>query len=387
MRMVRSLFYLFTLSIPLISCNQLSKNESNYNAEESITLTFSKSIQLDISENFPKLQGNPLFFSDKTGSYFYIQTSNGIGTFDLQKGGKSISYLRLNEVENFRGKHSTGQNHFIPYSKDGFVYFERQNDEIYIFENGKSIQSQKLARIIGDNPKPLSGVLKFAVKPKQLITALNMAEIFAKPPFIYQNQQNTIGVFDQDLQEFDAFLPLPAEYIDKKVNVYDLLFSMDYIQNEDEFMINFPVSDSLIFTRDFKNFDKIAATPKKGFVKMDNRSGIHMGEWKKEYYTDNTFFTSYYDSFRDLYIRHYRKALSESEFELVEQNSFKMFHPKNENFLLFLDREGNHLHTMDVSDFNHLYVHFGKEGMYILNDTELENEDLLTFSLFNIEKN
>ena len=61
-----------------------------------------------------------------------------------------------------------------------------------------------------------------------------------------------------------------------------------------------------------------------------------------------------------------------------------MFHPKNKNFLLFLDEEGNQLHTMDVSEFNHLYIHFGKEGMYILNDTELEEEDSLTFSLFSI---
>ncbi|MFC3416997.1 hypothetical protein [Algoriphagus hitonicola] len=253
-------------------------------------------------------------------------------------------------------------------------------------ENSRIVASQKLSRLFENEPKPLSGFLKSAVKTEKLVTSLNMAEKYGGPPYTYGALANTFGIFDQDLREFQSTLPLPDKYLGKKVNIYDLLITMDYNQNTKEYIINFPILDSLIFTKDFKYYNKISASPKQNFVNLEKRTGENVGEWSKEYYTENTFFTVYYDPYRDLYIRHYREAISESEFESLKSNSFKMLDSKNKNYLLFLDRNGKQFHTMDVSEFNHLYVHFGKEGMYILNDTELENEDSLTFSLFTIER-
>lgn len=381
-----SLFLIFILAAFILSCQTDKSKESKVADSEKLQIRLEKTISLDISGGIPKLQGNPFFFSDKNGSYFFIQNQKGIGTFDLAKGGNPISILKLEEIENFRGNTSTDQNQFIPYSKDGFIYFDRRNDEIYLLENSRIIASQKLSRLFENEPKPLSGFLKSAVKTEKLVTALNMAEKYGGPPYTYGALANTIGIFDQDLREFQSTLPLPDKYLGKRVNIYDLLITMDYNQNTKEYIINFPILDSLIFTKDFKYYNKISASPKKNFVNLEKRTGENVGEWSKEYYTENTFFTVYYDPYRDLYIRHYREAISESEFESLKSNSFKMLDSKNKNYLLFLDRNGKQIHTMDVSEFNHLYVHFGKEGMYILNDIELENEDSLTFSLFTIER-
>lgn len=211
-----------------------------------------------------------------------------------------------------------------------------------------------------------------------------MLEVYDKPPFQYQKLEKSLGLFSLNLQQFEQKLPLPKEYLNEKVNAYDLLISMDYNPETKDYIINFPILDDLIITKDFESIKRLKATPKNQFVSLENRKGVNLGEWKKEYYTGNSFFTVYYDPFRKLYIRHYRQGLSVADYDVVTSNSYKMFHPKNENFLLFMDEEGNQLHTMDVSEFNHLYIHFGKEGMYILNDTELEEEDSLTFSLFSI---
>ncbi|WP_139316544.1 hypothetical protein [Algoriphagus marinus] len=366
------------------ACGQNMVSENNSNKKRTLEIEFSKNVSLDISNGFPKLQGNPLFYSDETNSYFYIQTSEGIGTFDLEKGGEPVSYLKVSEIEGLRGQSSTGQNHFIPTNRDGFLYFDRRNEEIFVIENSQVIRSQKLARLIQEAPKPLSGALKFAIQSDQIVSVLNMLEVYGKPPFQYQKLEKSVGLFSINLQEFEQNLPLPKEYLNEKVNAYDLLISMDYNPESKDYIINFPILDDLIFTKDFESIRRLKATPKNQFVSLENRQGVNLAEWKKEYYTGNSFFTVYYDPFRKLYVRHYRQSLTDVDYDIVTSNSYKMFHPKNKNFLLFLDEEGNQLHTMDVSEFNHLYIHFGKEGMYILNDTELEEEDSLTFSLFSI---
>lgn len=382
----RTVFSLLFIAV-FCTCTEKPSQENSLDTKPQLVVQFSKTIAFDISDGFPKLQGNPIFLSDENESYFYIQTGDGIGTFDLQKGGKPISMLKLKEIENFRGVTATGQNHFIPVSKDSFLYFDRMYSEIYSIENSKVTASQKYSRILGSNPKPQSGILKFAVKGENTISVLNMAEVYGGPPFKYQEQENSMGVFKNNLREFESKMLLPEEYLGKNVNAYDLLISIDYDRKSKEFIINYPILDDLLITKDFEHIERISATPQKQFVDLNNRSGELMGEWKKEYYMGNTFFTAYYDPFRELYVRHYRKELSEGDYESLAANSFKMFGPKNKNFLLFLDKSGNPLDVMDVSNFNHLYIHFGKEGMYILNDTELENEDSLTFSLFTIEKN
>lgn len=382
----RNLYKLFIL-LGFFACNEKTTLDNSSEPTSVLAIKFSKNIPINISEGFPKLQGNPLFFSDEASSYFYIQTKDGIGTFDLQKGGKPISMLKLKKIENFRADTTTGQNHFIPVSKDGFLYFDRMNSEIYRIENSKVTSSQKYARILGSNPKPQSGFLKFAADGENIISVLNMAEVYGGPPFKYQNIINGIGIFKNNLKEFEAKIPLPDEYLGKNVNIHDVLISIDYDQKSKEYIINYPILDDLLITKDFETIKSLKASPNKQFVDLGNRSGEKMGEWKKEYYSGNTFFTVYYDPFRELYVRHYRKGMSDEDYESVVQNSYKMLNPKNQNYLLFLDKSGNVLDVMDVSNFNHLYIHFGKEGMYILNDTELENEDSLTFSLFTIEKN
>ncbi|NVK48198.1 MAG: hypothetical protein HWE09_00425 [Cyclobacteriaceae bacterium] len=382
-----SLFTVFVLAAVNFSCQGDKFMEIEGAESEKLQIHFEKTISLDISGGFPKLQGNPIFFSNQNGSYFYIQTNGGIGTFDLSKGGLPVANLKLEEIEDFRGDRTTGQNSFIPYEKNSFLYFDKKSREISIFEEGKFTKSQKLARISIESPNPLIGVLRFALKTDKIVSALNMLEVYGKPPFEYSNSENTIGIYSENLDEFKSVLPLPKEYLEKKVNAYDLLISMDFDAKEGEYILNFPILDDLIITKDFENYRRLNATPNSKFVSLANRSGINFGEWKKEYYTENSFFTVYYDPFRDLYIRHYREGLSEEDYESLVQNSFKMFDPKNKNFLLFLDKDGQHLYTMDVSEYNHLYIHFGKEGMYILNDIELENEDSLTFSLFTIERN
>lgn len=387
-----SRYLLITLClIPLVlsfsACTKNSTQEDVARDENKMEINLSGTVTLDISEGFPKLQGNPLFFSDEKNSYFYIQTADGIGTFNLSKGGKPISILKLNEIENFRGNITTGTNHFYPISKNSFLYFDRSSHEIYIIEDSKVTASKKYAQMLESNPKLQYGVLKFATKIENIVSVLNMAEVYAQPPFKYQNLENTIGIFKNNLTEFESKIPLPEEYLDKNVNIYDGLISIDYDRQSQEYIINYPILDDLIITKDFEKIERIRATPKNQFVDLSNRSGERMGEWKKEYYTGNTFFTAYYDPYRELYIRHYRKGLSEGDYESLVLNSYKMYDPKNKNYLLFLDKSGNALQVMDVSNFNHLYIHFGKEGMYILNDTELENEDSLTFSLFTIDKN
>lgn len=381
-----SLFLYFVLAASILSCQTDKSNESKLAESEKLQIRLEKTISLDMSGGFPKLQGNPIFFSDENGSYFYIQTNDGIGTFDLSKGGLPVSNLKLEELEDYRGDRTTGQNSFIPYEKNSFLYFDKKAREISIFEEGKFTKSQKLARIAMESPNPLIGVLRFALKTDKIVSALNMLEVYGRPPYDYQKPENTVGIFSENLDEFKSVLPLPEEYLEKKVNAYDLLISMDFDPRAGEYILNFPILDDLIITKDFENYRKLNASPKENFVSLTNRSGINFGEWKKEHYTENSFFTTYFDPFRDLYIRHYREELSEEDYESLAQNSYKMFDPKNKNFLLFIDKNGQHLHTMDVSEFNHLYIHFGKEGMCILNDTELENEDSLTFSLFTIEK-
>ncbi|SFT74608.1 hypothetical protein SAMN04489724_1985 [Algoriphagus locisalis] len=384
---IHRLFFVIPLILGLCSCNKNVSEDQGIRSENQLKINYAKAITLDISGGFPKLQGNPIFFSDENDSYFYIQTANGIGTFDLQKGGKPISMLKLSEIENFRGGTSTAQNHFLPVSKNEFLYFDRINDEIYEIENSKVTASQKMARIMNSSPKPQSGFLKFAIKEENIVTPLNVLEIYARPPYNYQKLENTIGIFKNSLKEFDSEMLLPEKYLGNNVNAYDMLISFDYDPKSNQFIINYPILDDLLITSDFESIERIKATPKSQFVDLTNRSGEKMGEWKKEYYSSNSFFAVYYDPFRELYVRHYREALSEVDYESLAANSFKMLDPRNKNYLLFLDKSGNEMHTMDVSDYNHLYIHFGKEGMYILNDTELENEDSLTFSLFTINKN
>ncbi|MFT7363367.1 MAG: hypothetical protein ACI9UV_001568 [Algoriphagus sp.] len=377
--------WIILLAFVLSSCN---KNQDSLNTSaisNSLRLEFKKNITLDISGGYPKLIGSPLFLSDQDKSYFYIPTGEGIGTFDLTTGGPPISNLKLSDIPNFMGSTTVGQNHFFPYSSNGFLYFDRSNDEILVLDNGEVSKSQKLSKIIDTNPKPNSGILKFAAFQKDLVTVLNMLEVYAKPPFQYLTSENSIGKIEFDDSKMQMYMPLPEKYLGKGVNVYDLFISMDYDQKNEEYIINFPVLDYLLVTKDFKSFREISATPKENFVKMENRSGVKMGEWRKEYYTDNSFFTVYYDPYRELYIRHYRNGLSETDFESLLLNSYKMLNVKNNNMLMFLNKEGKILHTEDVSEFNHLYIHFGKEGMYILNDTKLEDEDSLTFSLFEIK--
>lgn len=364
------------------------KNQDSLNPSansNSLSLEFKKNITLDISDGYPKLIGSPLFLSDQKRSYFFIPTGDGIGTFDLTTGGGPISKLELSDIPNFRGSTTVGQNHFFPYSSNGLLYFDRLNDEIFVIENGEVSKNQKLSKIIDTSPKPNSGILKFGVYKEKLVTVLNMLELYAKPPYQYLTSENSIGKIEFDDSKMQTYMPLPEKYLGKGVNVYDLFISMDYDQVNEEYIINFPVLDYLLVTKDFKIFREIGATPKENFVKMENRSGDKMGEWRKEYYTDNSFFTVYYDPYRELYVRHYRSALSETDFESLVLNSYKMLNVKNNNMLMFLNKEGKILHTEDVSAFNHLYIHFGKEGMYILNDTELEDEDSLTFSLFEIK--
>jgi hypothetical protein len=316
-------------------CNKTTHQDGNSDFRTQLEMKLSKTISIDISDGFPKLQGNPLFFSDEASSYFYIQTKDEIGTFDLQKGGKPISMLKLKKIENFRADTVTGQNHFIPVSKDGFLYFDRMNSEIYRIENSKVTSSQKYARILGSNPKPQSGFLKFAAEGENIISVLNMAEVYGAPPYKYQELINSIGIFKGNLREFESKVQLPEEYLGQNVNIHDVIISIDYDQKSKEYIINYPILDDLLITKDFETIKSIKASPNKQFVDLSNRSGEKMGEWKKEYYSGNTFFTVYYDPFRELYVRHYRKGMSDEDYESVVQNSYKMLDAKNQNYLLF----------------------------------------------------
>ena len=177
-----SLFPVFVLAAINLSCQTDKSKESEGAESEKLQIRLDKTISLDISGGFPKLQGNPIFFSDQNGSYFYIQTNGGIGTFDLSKGGLPVANLKLEKIEDFRGDRTTGQNSFIPYEKNSFLYFDKKSREISIFEEGKFTKSQKLARISTESPNPLIGVLRFALKTDKIVSALNMLELYGKPP-------------------------------------------------------------------------------------------------------------------------------------------------------------------------------------------------------------
>jgi len=368
--------------VSIFSCS--NKNEGDtIGQQRQLEFNLLKEITIEVGDRLPVLTGNPMFIEDRDSSYFFIQGSEGIGAFNLSNEGLLEHYLNIREVEAYMGEYPITSGIFQPLSKHAFLFYDKTRGDLYTIEGKEICGVFKVNKFLGDFNFLSTGFLKtMFVKDGRLFSFFGTSERYGGPPFKYAQLQEVIVEIDPKEQKSIMKFPLPMEYFNRGVNVHDLLITLDYDVKEEEFIVNFPVSDSIYITKDFEDVRKIYASPAPGFVNLQNRSGNRIDQWKKEYYTTNTFFTTYYDPYRELYVRHYRKEMSEQEFENVNANAYKMLDGQNKNYLLFLDKQGNVVGNLDVSTYNHIYVHFGKDGMYILNDVDLVNEDSLTFSLF-----
>lgn len=375
--------YLF-LIIVSFGCDNIKKSSSE--SDNKIVLTAIKEISIDLGNVFPKINGSPIFFNDKGKPLFYIQSNYGIGKFDLRKGGEAIEHLVPADINGYMSDYSLRDSFILPIKDGRYISYQRDNGQIYILKNNEIEHIFRLAKYDSEIYGLITGFYKQMDFEDGIFYGMfGLTQKYGKPPFKYEELSNFIFSINLNTGESDKLFMLPEHYLSQNFNVYDVLISMAKNDENDEFIINFPLIDEIYITKDFKDIRKLKLSPNDNFVQTDNRKGGQVSEWEKEYYMQNAFQTIYYDSFRKMYIRHYRKALTETEFNRINQDSFKMHDPTHENRLLFSDLKGNILADIDVSDFNYWYIHFAEEGMYILNDTELIGEDNMTFTLFDIK--
>ncbi|GAB2624041.1 DUF4221 family protein [Belliella aquatica] len=383
---MKNAFKWIFIFVIFFSCKQSQDSESE--TVNSIALVPVKEVSIDLGNTFPKLHGNPIFLNDGGRPYFFIQSMKGIGKFDLRKGGEAVEILELGNINGYVTPYESGYTYITPLENNRYLSYHNNRAELYLIDNNEIKFNTKISKYDPESFLLSAGVYRSMDFNEGVFYGLyDLPYIYAGPPFKYEDLTQLVMSLNVDQQKAEKLFQLPETYLMKNVNILDMIIS--FVKNPDtgEYIINFPVTDEIYITKDFVEVEQLTLSPKKDFVDMSNRKGERPGEWKKEYYTGNAFRTVYYDPFRKLIVRHYRKALSENEFNRISQDSFKMLDEKHENRLLFSDLEGNILGDIDVSAFNHFYMHFAEEGMYILNDTDLIGEENMTFTLFEINLN
>ncbi|SIS80351.1 DUF4221 family protein [Belliella pelovolcani] len=383
--MKNALNLIFVMVI-FFSCKQSQNSESG--VVNAISLVPVKEVSIDLGSTFPKLHGNPIFLNDGDRPYFFIQSMKGIGKFDLRKGGEAMEILELGNINGYVTPYESGNTLITPLEKNKYLSYHNNRAELYLIENNEIKFNTKISKYDADAFFLSAGYYRQMDFNEGVFYGLYQPSyIYGGPPWKYESLTQLVMSLDVNQEKVEKLFQLPEAYLMKNVNVLDMLISFVKRPDTGEYLINFPITDEIYITKDFREVEHLILSPKKDFVDMSNRKGERPNEWKKEYYTGNAFQTVYYDQYRKLIIRHYRKALSENEFERISQDSFKMLDDKHENRLLFSDMNGNVLADVDVSAFNYWYIHFAEEGMYILNDTDMIGEDNMTFTLFEINLN
>jgi hypothetical protein len=375
-----ALYFIFTL----FSCRETEKSTSQIN--QKLTIVPLKEVVINLGAEFPKINGNPMFLTDKGTPFFFIQSNSGIGKFDLQKGGSAVEHFKPSDVQNYFSTYDQNNTFITPTEGGKYLIYHRDGGDIYVVADGQIESYIKVSRVSEGISFLVSGVYRqMDIKDGVFYGMFGLTETYPRPPFRFTTLNDFILAVDMKTNESEKLFKLPEEYLNQNYNVYDVFVSLVRKEDSNEFIINLPITDELYITRDFKGFRKVTLTPEDGFVGLSNRSGANIPFWKKEYYMSNSFQTAYYDPYRKLIVRHYRKALTEEEYDRVHQQSFKMHDPVHENRLLFATLEGEVLADIDVTDFNYWYIHFAAEGMYILKDKEMVDEDHMTFTLFEIQ--
>ncbi|SNS02944.1 protein of unknown function [Belliella buryatensis] len=383
--MKNALWLIFVIVI-FFSCKQSQNSESG--VVNAISLVPVKEVSIDLGSTFPKLHGNPVFLNDGDRPYFFIQSMKGIGKFDLRKGGEAVEILELGNINGYVTPYESGNTLITPLENNKYLSYHNNRAELYLIENNEIKFNTKISKYDADAFFLSAGYYRQMDFSEEVFYGLfQLSYIYGKPPWKYESLTQLVMSLDVNQEKVEKLFQLPEAYLMKNVNVLDMLISFVKRPDTGEYLINFPITDEIYITKDFREVEHFILSPKKDFVDMSNRKGERPNEWKKEYYTGNAFQTVYYDQYRELIIRHYRKALTENEFDRISQDSFKMLDEKHENRLLFSDMNGNVLADVDVSAFNYWYIHFAEEGMYILNDTDMIGEDNMTFTLFEINLN
>jgi hypothetical protein len=381
---MRKISLIFSMCIWLVACNQSKTKDVNNN--QRLILVPKKEIMIDLGAEYPKLQGSPTFLNDGGRPYFYIQSAKGLGVFDLRQGGSAVDHFITSEVNGYIAAYDKSSTFITPLEGKRYLIYHQSGGEIYVVNKGQIEENFRIARFDPEIAFLMAGAYRqMDFKNGLFYGMFGLTEKYGRPPFKFVELDNFILSINTQNATSEKLFKLPENYLNQNFNVYDVLVSFVRKEDSDEFIINFPVTDEVYVTSDFVEFKKIKLSPGDGFVDISNRMGRNPAMWTKEYYMRNSFQAVYYDPYRKLLVRHYRKALSEPEFDRIYQLSPTMQDEAHENRLLFANLDGEILADIVVSSFNYWYIHFAEEGMYILNDKELVNEDQLTFTLFEIQ--
>ncbi|MFC3415631.1 hypothetical protein [Algoriphagus hitonicola] len=368
----------------VFSC-QVAEKDRQIQEVKKFTPKLIKEVTLDLSGGYPKLQGSPHFINDGDSAFLFIPSRDGIGVFSLDSGGKPVEEIKLAEIEGYFDEYSTDQIYFHPLSRNSFLMYHTASGVVSKVEDKEITDRFRVSDKLGDLfYLAYGGAFKsMDLRDDRFISIFGITERYGKPPYIYEKREPIIFTYDLKTEESSHSFPLPPSYEGKAVNVYDLFFiSIAYDDTLQRYFINTPISDWLYFTEDFQTYDSVFLSPTEGFVDISNRENKGYSTWQKDFYLSNSFPCLHYDSENKLLVRQIRYAIESEQYDFLKENSYILLDEMNKNVLLFFDQDFEPVGRMDVSAFNHYYVHFGRAGMFILNDVEMIDEDHLTFSLF-----
>lgn len=188
---------------------------------------------------------------------------------------------------------------------------------------------------------------------------------------------NTLMIFDLAKDSAKFTLPHPEVFRSRTINAQDFLYNINFDSSKEKYLISFSFFSEVLLTSDFQEFESVPLS-KKGVGDLLEAYPNDVNN-PTFYLTNDRYLSIYYDPYRDWYIRVFKAAIPQDQYEEGDN----LLSTKSRKYFLVYDSNFNPLFEWDVTNLQYWDFFFGEKGIYVGAGGEDDvNEDKKTYLIF-----